>query len=87
MAEDARHRWRRVALLALLGVAIEAALFGIARLAPAMAGLMRPLYAAVGGVLAFSLWHASQARRGKDRRRQERRHASQSNDTESGTDS
>lgn len=76
MAEAERHRWRRVAALALLGIAIEGALFGIARLAPAMAGLMRPLYAAVAGVLAFSLWHAAQARRGGDRRRRDRRQAS-----------
>jgi hypothetical protein len=71
-----RHRWRRFALLACVGIVAEAALFGVARRAPAMAGLIRPLYAAVGAVLAYFLWHAAQQRRGKDRRQEQRRNVS-----------
>lgn len=78
MPEAARYRWRRVGVLALTGLAVEAALFGVARLAPAMAGLMRPVYAAVAGVLAYALWHAAHARRGGDRRRRDRRQTSPS---------
>ncbi|MGH7617095.1 MAG: hypothetical protein ACREPM_07705 [Gemmatimonadaceae bacterium] len=73
MADAGEHRWRRVAGLALTGVAIEAALFVLARRAPAMAGLVRPLYAAVAAVLVYTLWHTAHARRGRDRRREDRR--------------
>lgn len=69
--------------LTVAGLAVEAALFAVARLAPAMAGLMRPLYAGVGGVLAYALWHAAHARRGGDRRRQDRRHESSERETPS----
>jgi hypothetical protein len=73
VADGERHRWRRFALIAAGGVVAEAALFGLARSTPAMAGLIRPLYAAVGAVLAYFLWHAAQQRRGKDRRQVHRR--------------
>ena len=56
-----------------MGIAAEAALFMLARLAPAMSALVRPLYPAVAGVLLYGLWHAMHARTGGDRRREERR--------------
>jgi hypothetical protein len=76
LAEAARHhRWWRVARLAMVGVAAEAALYALAKLAPAMSMLVRPLYPAVAGVLVYGLWHALHARTGEDRRREERRQA------------
>ncbi len=76
MSEAAQHRWWRVARLAMMGIAAEAALFGLAKLAPAMSSLVRPLYPAVAGVLVYALWHALHARTGGDRRHEERRQSS-----------
>lgn len=61
-------------LLIALGVLIEAALFVLTRLAPAMGGLVRPMYAAVAGVLAYGVWNAAHRRTGRDRRQTDRRH-------------
>ena len=74
MDEAAKYRRRRVTTLAVIGIAAEGALFALSRLAPAMAGLVRPLYAAIAGVLVFNLWHAARRRGpGLDRRRGDRR--------------
>jgi hypothetical protein len=75
VAEAKHHRWRRIVLLILLGIVIEAGLFGVARMAPAMAGLIRPMYAAVAGVLSYGIWNAARRRRGQDRRQADRREA------------
>jgi hypothetical protein len=72
--EAAKYRWRRVITLALIGIMAEGALFILSRVAPAMAGLIRPLYAAVAAVLLFNLWHSARRRGpGLDRRRGDRR--------------
>jgi len=76
LAEAERHRWRRVILLVLAAIALEGALIALARLAPAMAGLVRPLYAAVAAVLLYIIWHAARRRRGQDRRQADRRGSS-----------
>ena len=76
VADAERHRWRRVILLVLLGLVIEAGLFSVARMAPAMAGLIRPMYAAVAGVLLFAVWNAARRRQGQDRRQADRRQSS-----------
>jgi hypothetical protein len=76
VSDGERHRWRRFAALAAGGIAIEAGLFTVSRMTPAMSGLIRPLYAAVAAVLAYVLWHAAQQRRGRDRRQTDRRHSS-----------
>jgi hypothetical protein len=73
LAEAARHRWWRIARLAIIGIIAEAALFALERLAPAMSALVRPMYPAVAGVLVYGLWHAMHSRTGGDRRREERR--------------
>jgi hypothetical protein len=65
-----------VILIIVLGMVIEAGLFTLARSAPAMAGLIRPMYAAVAGVLLYGLWNAARRRQGQDRRQADRRQSS-----------
>jgi CHASE2 domain-containing sensor protein len=73
LSDGERHRWRRLITLVAGGIVAEAGLFAISWFAPVMAGLIRPLYAAVAAVLAYLLWHAAQQRRGQDRRQADRR--------------
>jgi hypothetical protein len=82
LVDGERHRWRRVTLLAMAGVAGEIALYVLAKHAPAMAGLIRPLYVTLAAVLAYQIWHAAQRRQGHDRRQVDRR-ASPPSDTAS----
>jgi hypothetical protein len=76
VSDGERHRWRRFAALVAGGIAVEGGLFTLSKTTPAMAGLIRPLYAAVAAVLAYLLWHAAQQRRGQDRRQTDRRQSS-----------
>ncbi len=67
---------RRALHLVIVLVVLEAAAYVIGRMAPAMAGLMRPIYVLLLVSFAFPIWHASRHRTGHDRRHSERRHTS-----------
>jgi membrane protein implicated in regulation of membrane protease activity len=69
------RRWRRIAVLGALALVIEMALMFVARLTPAMAGLMRPAYVLVAVIAILMGWQASRRREGSDRRQDERRDA------------
>jgi protein-S-isoprenylcysteine O-methyltransferase Ste14 len=67
------RRWRRIAVITGIAVVVELALMFVARLAPAMAGLMRPAYVLVAVIAVLMLWNAWRRRDGSDRRQDERR--------------
>ena len=52
---------------------VELALMFVARVAPAMAGLMRPAYVLVAVIAVLMIWQAWRRREGSDRRQDERR--------------
>jgi hypothetical protein len=68
-----RPRLIRVLILIAIAVVLEVALFSVGRVAPAIAGLMRPVYWVVGGLFAFAIGHASRQRATGDRRHSDRR--------------
>jgi ABC-type nickel/cobalt efflux system permease component RcnA len=70
------HRWKRIAAFSAIAGLFELGLMFVARLAPAMGGLMRPAYVLVGVVALFMIWHAWRRRGGSDRRQDERRDGS-----------
>jgi len=71
--ESDHYGLRRVAGLVLIAAVVEAALFLLARRAPAFAALFRPAYAVVLVAFAVPIWRAARGRGGVDRRRAERR--------------
>jgi uncharacterized membrane protein YuzA (DUF378 family) len=75
------HRWRRIFLLIAAALLLEAVLFAIARISPAMAGLMRSAYIVVGLLAVIVIVHASRRREGSDRRQDERRDPSPNDST------
>ncbi|HXT14853.1 MAG TPA: hypothetical protein VN706_04445 [Gemmatimonadaceae bacterium] len=68
-----RARTRRIIIIAVITVIVEGALFAIARIAPALAGLIRPVYLVVLACTAITGWHALRRRPGHDRRHSDRR--------------
>ena len=66
-------RTRRVVGLVAVGLAVEAALLGVVKLAPAMGTIMHPVYVVVAVLFALAIWHSG--RRRTERRHGERRHA------------
>lgn len=64
----------RVARLVAIALIVEACLAGVAHLQPAMAGLFRSVYWAVGLVFGVAVGRAMRHRTGHDRRAGERRH-------------
>ena len=70
-----RAHLKRAIRLAAIGIAVEASLFMAARLQPAVAGLFRPAYWAVGIVFAVAIGRAIRRRKGHDRREADRRHS------------
>jgi ABC-type nickel/cobalt efflux system permease component RcnA len=67
------RRWKRIGVFFAIALVVELGLMLVARLAPAMAGLMRPAYVIVGAIALFMLWNAWRRRNGSDRRQDERR--------------
>jgi hypothetical protein len=59
--------------LLIAGTVVEAALFGVVWLAPALRVFMRPVYVGVAAIFVFVTWHAWRGRSGEDRRREDRR--------------
>jgi hypothetical protein len=56
-------------------IAVELGLFIIARVAPALATLIRPAYWVVAALFVVPVWHATRRRApGHDRRHADRRH-------------
>lgn len=70
------HRRRRVLSIILLALLLELALYGIAHLAPAMAGLVRSVYIVVAVVALILLVQSLRRRENGDRRQEERREES-----------
>ena len=69
------QRVRFLRYVALVAV-IEAALFFVGYLAPAMQTLLKPVYLLVLAVFVIPIWHATRKRAaGHDRRHADRRHA------------
>jgi hypothetical protein len=71
----ARAHLIRVVRLTVAAVIVETCLVGIARLQPAMGGLLRSVYWLVGGVFAVLIFRALRKRSGRERRHGERRHS------------
>jgi hypothetical protein len=67
------HRWRRITLLVLGLLVIEAGLMVVSRMAPAMSGLMQPVFWIVAIVGLVLIARSSRRREGSDRRQDERR--------------
>jgi hypothetical protein len=75
------HRWRRILLLIAAALLLEAALFAVARIAPALAGLIHSAYIVVGLLAVIVIIHAFRRRDGSDRRQDERRDPSPNDST------
>ena len=69
-----RARQLRVLRLAIGLIVIEAGLAIVTYMAPAMRGLVRPVYFIVALVFAGAIVHGARGRHGDDRRHGERRH-------------
>jgi hypothetical protein len=68
------HGQKRMAKLLIAALVVEAGLFALNRLAPAMAALIRPAYLITAVAFGFVIWR-SRDRSGRDRRRDNRRDA------------
>ena len=64
---------RRVLRIVIGGVIIEVALALLAHFAPAVAGLLRPIYWIVAAICLIGIAHALRKRSGHDRRVKDRR--------------
>jgi len=73
MPDAEQYRTRRIATVLITTIVVEVGLVALAHFAPAMRGLIRPVYFIVLLVGAFSFWHAVRPRTGQDRRHGERR--------------
>ena len=62
------QKLKRIALLIISAVTVEAILFGTATMGPALAGLIRPGYVVVAIAFAAAIWHAARRRPGQQRR-------------------
>jgi hypothetical protein len=69
----AHPHMKRVLRIVIGGVVIELALALLAHLAPAAAGLIRPVYWIVAGICLVGIAHALRKRSGHDRRTGQRR--------------
>lgn len=68
-----RARTRRIVLILIIAVAVEAALYALAKRAPALASLIFPVYFIVMLIAAYSIMHALWRRARNERRHDDRR--------------
>jgi len=75
VSQSPRYRWplRRLLRLTVTAAVVEALLLVVRHLAPALAGLLRPMYWLVALGFGVAAWRATQVRHGADRRHHDRR--------------
>ena len=72
-AMSENFRWRRIARLLAIGLALEIGLLLLARMAPAMAALSRSGMIVVAAAFGLAALNAARDRNGRDRRNGDRR--------------